>query len=150
MPYKSFISKKRCSLKLVRAFSWACTKNLTRVRFLVQARRVNPAFRQSYQQPMIFTTLSRLNRLTEKETAGSVLAAGSLLFTIKGAATATGGASAVLVGIIQKEALNSAIADTFLISAIPLFVCIPCVFLFIKRKTAKTKQKMVPAKETAL
>jgi len=66
------------------------------------------------------------------------------------AATATGGASAVLVGIIQKEALNSAIADTFLISAIPLFICIPCVFLFIKRRTAKTKEKMVTAKEAAL
>jgi EmrB/QacA subfamily drug resistance transporter len=39
-----------------------------------------------------------------------------------------------LSGIVQKEALVRAIADTFMYSALPLFICIPTIFLFVKRK----------------
>lgn len=66
------------------------------------------------------------------------------------AATASAGASGVLVGMIQKEALNSAIADTFMVSAVPLFICIPCVFLFVKRKKKRMEQRVVPSEATAV
>ncbi|MED0678588.1 DHA2 family efflux MFS transporter permease subunit [Aneurinibacillus thermoaerophilus] len=39
-----------------------------------------------------------------------------------------------LVGIIQREATAWSIADTFLISSIPLFIAIPLVFLFKQKK----------------
>ncbi|MGE5701604.1 MAG: DHA2 family efflux MFS transporter permease subunit [Clostridia bacterium] len=48
--------------------------------------------------------------------------------------SATAGAMTVLAGLIQKEAAVRAIADTFLVSAIPIFVSIPLLFFFIKRK----------------
>lgn len=50
--------------------------------------------------------------------------------------TASGSAAAYLIGIMQKEALVRSIADTFYISAIPAFVCIPFVLFFIQRKKA--------------
>lgn len=49
-------------------------------------------------------------------------------------------AGTVLGGIIQREALSWAIADTFLISAIPLFITIPLVLLFKKKKEAPQLQ----------
>ncbi|MEK3913681.1 DHA2 family efflux MFS transporter permease subunit [Paenibacillus sp. FSL H7-0331] len=51
--------------------------------------------------------------------------------------TASGTAAVYLAGMIQKEALVRGIADTFYISAIPAFLCIPVVFfLTSKRKAA--------------
>ncbi|MEK3720715.1 DHA2 family efflux MFS transporter permease subunit [Paenibacillus sp. FSL H8-0034] len=51
--------------------------------------------------------------------------------------TASGAAAMNLAGMIQKEALVRGIADTFYISAIPAFLCIPVVFfLTSKRKAA--------------
>ncbi|CAG7644393.1 Multidrug export protein EmrB [Paenibacillus solanacearum] len=50
--------------------------------------------------------------------------------------TATGAATSVIAGMIQKEALVRAIADTFYISAIPAFLCLPFVFFMSKRKAA--------------
>lgn len=50
------------------------------------------------------------------------------------AGTATGGAAYVLAGLIQREAAARAIGDTFLISAIPLFIAIPLILFFIQRK----------------
>ncbi|MCU6796702.1 DHA2 family efflux MFS transporter permease subunit [Paenibacillus sp. WQ 127069] len=51
--------------------------------------------------------------------------------------TASGVAAMNLAGMIQKEALVRGIADTFYISAIPAFLCIPVVFfLTSKRKAA--------------
>jgi EmrB/QacA subfamily drug resistance transporter len=52
------------------------------------------------------------------------------------------GSSAVstVSGLIQREAAAWAIGDTFLISAIPLFITIPLVLLFKKRKKAPQAQ----------
>lgn len=51
--------------------------------------------------------------------------------------TASGAALASLAGIMQREAMVRAIADTFFIAAIPAFLCIPFVFFFrnSKKKT---------------
>lgn len=54
-------------------------------------------------------------------------------------ATATGTAATYLAGMMQKEALVRGIADTFYVSAIPAFLCIPLVLLF------KTKRRSAPA-----
>lgn len=51
-------------------------------------------------------------------------------------ATASGTAAAYLAGFMQKEALVRSIADTFFISAIPAFVCIPFVFFLGNKKKA--------------
>ncbi|MZQ86371.1 DHA2 family efflux MFS transporter permease subunit [Paenibacillus sp. 5J-6] len=56
-------------------------------------------------------------------------------------ATATGAATSYLAGFIQKEAFVRSIADTFYISAIPAFICIPFVLFFIKRKQAPVEVK---------
>ncbi|CEH31511.1 DHA2 family efflux MFS transporter permease subunit [Aneurinibacillus migulanus] len=45
-----------------------------------------------------------------------------------------------LGGIIQREAMAWGIADTFLISSLPLFITIPLVLLFKKRKKAPEVQ----------
>ncbi|MET3289406.1 UNVERIFIED_CONTAM: EmrB/QacA subfamily drug resistance transporter [Brevibacillus sp. OAP136] len=50
------------------------------------------------------------------------------------AATAKAGAMTMLGGLIQKEAAVRAIADTFLVSAIPIFISIPLLIFFVKRK----------------
>ncbi|TBL76574.1 DHA2 family efflux MFS transporter permease subunit [Paenibacillus thalictri] len=55
--------------------------------------------------------------------------------------TATGMATSVLAGIMQKEALARAISDTFYLSAIPAILCIPVVFFL------RTRKKQQPAKE---
>ncbi|WP_166244783.1 DHA2 family efflux MFS transporter permease subunit [Paenibacillus turpanensis] len=52
------------------------------------------------------------------------------------AGTATAAASSLIAGLIQKEAFVRAIADTFYLSAIPAFICIPFViWMGWKRKT---------------
>jgi EmrB/QacA subfamily drug resistance transporter len=56
--------------------------------------------------------------------------------------TASGSAAVYLAGFMQKEAMVRSIADTFFISAIPAFVCIPFVLFFIKRKKAPIEAKM--------
>ncbi|MBP1962926.1 DHA2 family efflux MFS transporter permease subunit [Paenibacillus aceris] len=56
-------------------------------------------------------------------------------------ATASGTATSYLAGFMQKEAYVRSIADTFFISAIPAFVCIPFVLLFITRKKAPVEVK---------
>jgi EmrB/QacA subfamily drug resistance transporter len=74
------------------------------------------------------------------------VAASSTISTMSGAiyqwavdtATATGAATSYLAGIMQKEALVRAISDTFYISAIPAFICIPLVFFL------KSKRKVEP------
>lgn len=50
--------------------------------------------------------------------------------------TAQATAYQVIGGLIQKEATVRAIGDTFLVSSIPIFVCIPLIFFFMKRKKA--------------
>jgi EmrB/QacA subfamily drug resistance transporter len=66
-------------------------------------------------------------------------------------ATATGAATSYLMGFIQREALTRAIADTFFISAIPAFLCIPVVLLLRDRKKAAPEvlqeKELVPAKD---
>jgi len=61
--------------------------------------------------------------------------------------SSAGGASMILAGLIQKEALCRAIADTYVASSIPVFLCIPCVLFFIKRKKRKVEQKVTQSKE---
>ncbi|MGD8192178.1 DHA2 family efflux MFS transporter permease subunit [Brevibacillus ginsengisoli] len=51
--------------------------------------------------------------------------------------TATAAAYQVLGGVIQKEALVRSIGDTFLVSSIPIFICIPLIFLFLRKKKAE-------------
>lgn len=60
------------------------------------------------------------------------------------AATATGGASYLLAGLIQKEAAARAVADTFMISSIPLFISIPLVLFFIQKKKKDNKDTESP------
>lgn len=69
-------------------------------------------------------------------TAGSTISAisGYVYQSVVDMATATGAASSVIAGMIQKEALVRAIADTFYISAIPAFLCLPFVFFMSSKK----------------
>jgi hypothetical protein len=60
-------------------------------------------------------------------------------------ATATGSATATIAGLMAKEALVRGIADTFFISAIPAFICIPLMFLLLEKK----KPKEQPAEQAA-
>ncbi len=57
-------------------------------------------------------------------------------------ANASGTAAAYLTGIMQKEAMVRSIADTFYVSAVPAFVCIPLIFLLREKK--KPKKQPVP------
>ncbi|NOU96544.1 DHA2 family efflux MFS transporter permease subunit [Paenibacillus sp. LMG 31456] len=61
------------------------------------------------------------------------------------AATASGTAAVYLAGLMQKEAMVRSIADTFFVSAIPAFLCIPLVFLLRTKK----KKKEQPAEQSA-
>jgi EmrB/QacA subfamily drug resistance transporter len=99
------------------------------------------------------------NAISESIPVGSDLASQFLSQIASGitqmgsdAVTSSGGASYILAGLIQKEALNTSIADTFMISSLPLFICIPCVFFFIKRKKKQVehKQEFVETKEATL
>ncbi|WP_346773971.1 DHA2 family efflux MFS transporter permease subunit [Brevibacillus sp. SYP-B805] len=51
------------------------------------------------------------------------------------AASAQGGALGLLAGLVQREAAVRAIADTFLISAIPILASIPLVYFLRKKKS---------------
>lgn len=62
------------------------------------------------------------------------------------AASATGGASAILYGMMAKESLVQGIGDTFLVSVIPIVLSIPLLY-FLHKKPKKTQQ--VPATEKA-
>ncbi|TPG69585.1 DHA2 family efflux MFS transporter permease subunit [Brevibacillus laterosporus] len=53
-------------------------------------------------------------------------------------ATSMGGASAILAGLIQKEAFTRGIADTFMVSAIPILISIPLVLFFLKKRKAQS------------
>lgn len=55
-------------------------------------------------------------------------------------ATATSSAYSTLGGLMAKEALVRAIADTFFVSAIPAFICIPLMFLLLDRKKPEAQQ----------
>ncbi|NQX69930.1 DHA2 family efflux MFS transporter permease subunit [Paenibacillus alba] len=60
------------------------------------------------------------------------------------ASSAAGGVVGVLYGLVQKEALTRAIADTLMLSAIPAFIAIVLVF-FMRQK----KKKNAAAEESA-
>ncbi|MEC0227739.1 DHA2 family efflux MFS transporter permease subunit [Paenibacillus alba] len=60
------------------------------------------------------------------------------------ASSAAGGVVGVLYGLVQKEALTRAIADTLMLSAIPAFIAIILVF-FMRQK----KKKNAAAEESA-
>lgn len=45
--------------------------------------------------------------------------------------------STTLAGLIQKDASSRGMVDTFTVCAITLFICIPLVFVFIKKKKPK-------------
>ncbi|OXM83502.1 MFS transporter [Paenibacillus rigui] len=52
-------------------------------------------------------------------------------------ATATGSATSTIAGLMAKEALVRGIADTFFVSSIPAFICIPLMFLLMEKKKPK-------------
>ncbi len=58
--------------------------------------------------------------------------------------SATGAALSLLSGLVAKEATVRAIADTFLISAAPVFLSIPFVFLLRKKKAAADSDRTNP------
>ncbi len=80
------------------------------------------------------------------EAASSVMSAlsGALMQGGVDSATASGTAATYIAGFMQKEALVRGIADTFYISAIPAFICIPLIFLLRDKK--KPKEQPAPAK----
>jgi hypothetical protein len=51
-------------------------------------------------------------------------------------ASAAGGVTGVLFGLVQKEALTRGLAETFLLSAIPAMLALVFVFFMIRRKKA--------------
>ncbi|WP_240414611.1 DHA2 family efflux MFS transporter permease subunit [Paenibacillus periandrae] len=63
--------------------------------------------------------------------------------------TASGTAAVYLAGIMQKEAMIRAIADTFYISAIPAFLCIPVVFFLREKRKAAPAPAAAEAKPPA-
>lgn len=66
-------------------------------------------------------------------------------------ATASGAAATYLAGLMQKEAMVRSIADTFYVSAIPAFLCIPLIFLLRTKKQPKEQPatQEAPASATA-
>jgi EmrB/QacA subfamily drug resistance transporter len=64
------------------------------------------------------------------------------------AASATGGASAILYGMMAKEALVQGIGDTFLVSAIPIVLSIPLLY-FLHKKPQKGPQASEQQKTAA-
>ncbi|MCS7458857.1 DHA2 family efflux MFS transporter permease subunit [Paenibacillus doosanensis] len=64
-------------------------------------------------------------------------------------ATGSGTAASYLAGIMQKEALVRGIADTFYISAIPAFICIPLIFLLREKKKPKEQPASEPAQASS-
>ncbi|ADG07777.1 DHA2 family efflux MFS transporter permease subunit [Kyrpidia tusciae] len=64
-------------------------------------------------------------------------------------ATAAGGAAAVLAGLIQKEAVTRAVADTFMVASIPLFFALPLIFFLRSRPKAQPAHTGSPAASAA-
>ncbi|ALS20425.1 DHA2 family efflux MFS transporter permease subunit [Paenibacillus naphthalenovorans] len=56
-------------------------------------------------------------------------------------ATASGTAASYLAGFMQREAMVRSIADTFYLSAIPAFLCIPFVFFLSGKKKSPAAKK---------
>ncbi|WP_232699851.1 DHA2 family efflux MFS transporter permease subunit [Brevibacillus daliensis] len=81
------------------------------------------------------------------DVANQVLAALSGVYTQSGidATSSVIGASSILGGMIQKEALTRGIADTFFISAFPILLSIPLVLFFLKKKKASIELKPTPS-----
>jgi hypothetical protein len=61
---------------------------------------------------------------------------------------AQSGALTTLITLIQKEALVRGIADTFLLSAIPVFIALPLIFL-LHTKKPKAAEAAKPAQPPA-
>ncbi|MBP1965406.1 DHA2 family efflux MFS transporter permease subunit [Paenibacillus aceris] len=57
------------------------------------------------------------------------------------ASSASGGVIGVLFGLVQKEALTRAIADTLMVSAIPAFIAIIMVFFMRKKKKSQAVEQ---------
>ncbi|GAB7389217.1 DHA2 family efflux MFS transporter permease subunit [Bacillaceae bacterium] len=58
-------------------------------------------------------------------------------------------AMSLVAGMVQKEALSRAIADTYLVSAIPVLLAIPLVFFLRKRKEKDLTAKEAMVKKAA-
>jgi hypothetical protein len=62
--------------------------------------------------------------------------------------TASGTAAGTLAGMMQLEAMVRAIGDTFFISAIPSFLCIPVVFFLRSKRKAASAAARSPEPST--
>ncbi|KQL48370.1 MFS transporter [Brevibacillus choshinensis] len=84
------------------------------------------------------------------DVATQLLAGLSGLYTQVGvdAASATGGASTILYGILAKEAMVEGIGDTFLVSAIPIVLSIPLLY-FLHKKPKKGPEQPKEQKPAA-
>ncbi|MFJ5624892.1 DHA2 family efflux MFS transporter permease subunit [Peribacillus loiseleuriae] len=74
-------------------------------------------------------TATHLQHITDSVSIESAQAAKSQLGT---------NWSVTLAGLIQKEATTRGMVDTFYVCAIPLVICIPLVFVFMKKKKPKS------------
>ncbi|WP_239635506.1 DHA2 family efflux MFS transporter permease subunit [Paenibacillus sp. H1-7] len=63
-------------------------------------------------------------------------------------ATAAATGASYLAGLMQKEAMVRSIADTFYVSAIPAFICIPLIFLLRDKKKAADAPAAAPPQES--
>lgn len=84
------------------------------------------------------------------DVANQLLAGLSGLYTQVGvdAASAIGGASTLLYGILAKEALVEGVGDTFLVSAIPIVLSIPLLY-FLHKKPKKSPEAPKEQKSAA-
>lgn len=74
---------------------------------------------------------------------------GALLQGGADAAAAAGAAATYLGGLMQKEAMVRSIADTFYVSAIPAFICIPLIFLLRDKKNKADAAAVPPSSNEA-
>ncbi|MFM1652946.1 DHA2 family efflux MFS transporter permease subunit [Brevibacillus sp. B_LB10_24] len=76
------------------------------------------------------------------DTANQVMQQLSALYSSQGldAASSQAMAASALGGMIAKEATVRAIGETFMVSAIPVFLCIPLTLFFIQRRERKKTQ----------
>lgn len=98
--------------------------------------------RTSFHAAAIIDTVSLTNdqAIQTMSMLTGVFTQGGLDYT-----SAQGMAASTLIGLISKEAMVRAIADTFLVSSIPVFVCIPLILLFVKRKQKAAPQQTAKA-----
>lgn len=66
------------------------------------------------------------------------LVAGELTQSGFDASAAAGGAGMILSGLLQKEALVRSVGDTFFISALPIFLCLPLLY-FLRKEPVSPK-----------